>query len=156
MDGSPAAALRQRAALKRVGRWLFQDDVLGGASCLHATASQEAEAIRRLPYRRPVAVVPWGVPPAPGRGVDGGMTHEGRERTLLYLGRLHPTKGLEMLLGAWAQIRSHASGWRLVIAGNDEGGYKARLTALACRISNGPSPSSAGGTAGPAAGLRRM
>ena len=53
-------ALGQRAALKRVGRWLFQDAILRRAHCLHATAPAEAEDIRRLGFRGPIAIVPWG------------------------------------------------------------------------------------------------
>ncbi len=56
-------ALRQRAALKRVERWLFQDALLRRARCLHATSCAEAEAIRRLGFQGPIAVVPWGVHP---------------------------------------------------------------------------------------------
>jgi glycosyltransferase involved in cell wall biosynthesis len=51
-------------------------------------------------------------------------------RQLLYLGRLHPKKGVHLLLEAWADVMKQAAcrdGWVLLIAGWDEGGYEARL-----------------------------
>jgi len=62
-----------------------------------------------------------------------------RTRTVLYLGRLHSLKGLEMLISAWAEIRgSSASGellaWRLVIAGPDEQGTLKALKAQVERL----------------------
>jgi glycosyltransferase involved in cell wall biosynthesis len=50
---------------------------------------------------------------------------------VLFLGRFHPTKGLETLLRAWARVFRRFPSWRLVLAGYDEGDYKATLTTLA-------------------------
>jgi glycosyltransferase involved in cell wall biosynthesis len=129
-------ALRQRAALKRLGRWLFQDAMLRRAHCLHATAPAEAEAIRRLGFEGPIAVMPWGVrppaaapsPPRPPSAADTGLSK------VLYLGRLHPGKALEPLLRAWAQVRERFAAWHLVVAGYDEGGYRSTLVALAADL----------------------
>jgi len=46
-------------------------------------------------------------------------------RTALFLSRIHPKKGLPMLLEAWARVRP--KGWQLHIAGPDEGGHRAEL-----------------------------
>jgi len=124
-------ALEQRAALKRLARRIFQDAVLRQARCLHTTAADEADAIRRLGFDRPIAVVGWGVdmPPEdvpPARAPD--------RRVLLYLGRLHPSKGLDTLLRSWAAVRGRFCGWELVVAGYDEGGYRATLTTLASTL----------------------
>jgi poly(glycerol-phosphate) alpha-glucosyltransferase len=57
-------------------------------------------------------------------------------RTLLYLGRLHPKKGLSQLIEAWSIVRNEASqaGWQLEIAGWDQLGYEGDLKALAARL----------------------
>ena len=46
-------------------------------------------------------------------------------KTVLFLGRLHPVKGLERLLGAWGRLGPFHASWQLVLAGPDEGGYRA-------------------------------
>ena len=53
-------------------------------------------------------------------------------RVLLYLGRLHPKKGLVPLLLAWSQFRTSAAAraWRLVIAGCDDDEHAACLRRL--------------------------
>jgi poly(glycerol-phosphate) alpha-glucosyltransferase len=51
---------------------------------------------------------------------------------LLYLGRLHPKKGLPNLLRAWADVfgASLPAPWVLAVAGWDEGGHEAELQRL--------------------------
>lgn len=143
-------ALRQRKAFKRVARSLFQDEVLRTARCLHATASEEADEIRLRGYDRPIAVIPWGVDMPDGDRVDGPSTSPIADdrRVLLFLGRLHPTKGLETLLRAWARVFRSVPSWRLVLAGYDEGHYRARLTALGGELGLGDSLSFTGPVAG--------
>lgn len=118
------AALERHSLAKRVFRWLIQDPLLlESARCLHATALDEADVIRRAGYRGPIAIVPWGIDPPPATPV---LTKAG-EPLLVYLGRLHPSKGLETLLAAWAREAGRFPSWRLRLAGYDEGGYRAAL-----------------------------
>jgi glycosyltransferase involved in cell wall biosynthesis len=49
------------------------------------------------------------------------------KRVALFLSRLHPLKGLEMLIDAWAEI-PHA-GWQLLVVGTDEAGHEAEIKA---------------------------
>jgi glycosyltransferase involved in cell wall biosynthesis len=44
---------------------------------------------------------------------------------VLFLSRIHPVKGLPMLIDAWSQV--DPDGWRLVIAGPDEEGHRAEV-----------------------------
>jgi poly(glycerol-phosphate) alpha-glucosyltransferase len=49
---------------------------------------------------------------------------------MLFLGRFHHKKNLELFLAAWAATRQHISdcfSWRLVLAGWDQDGYKQYL-----------------------------
>jgi poly(glycerol-phosphate) alpha-glucosyltransferase len=60
------------------------------------------------------------------------------KKVLLYLGRIHPKKGLRNLLQAWASLgRRNASGlaqWHLVIAGWDQAGHERELKALCASL----------------------
>jgi poly(glycerol-phosphate) alpha-glucosyltransferase len=127
-------ALANSAWKKRVYWRLVEDENLRHAACIHALCAAEKKSVRGLGLRRPVAVVPNGVslPDVAARGPDRrGLEHrvprlEGR-RVLLYLGRIHPKKGLPELLDAWAIVRRErpvtARGWVLVIAGPDQLGH---------------------------------
>jgi poly(glycerol-phosphate) alpha-glucosyltransferase len=58
-------------------------------------------------------------------------------KVLLFLGRLHPKKGLTGLLHAWQRVRAEAEreGWHLAIAGWDQGGHADKLSALIADLS---------------------
>jgi poly(glycerol-phosphate) alpha-glucosyltransferase len=62
-------------------------------------------------------------------------TKAGDRKKLLFLGRIHPKKGLSELLKAWAKAQSQKpealSNWELLIAGWDDGGHEAGLRELA-------------------------
>jgi glycosyltransferase involved in cell wall biosynthesis len=53
------------------------------------------------------------------------------KRILLFLGRLHPVKGCDLLIEAFAAVRHRDERLHLVIAGPDEVGWQARLVAHA-------------------------
>ncbi|TAM53876.1 MAG: glycosyltransferase [Acidobacteria bacterium] len=113
---------RHKPFKKRVAWGLYQRRDLQSASALHATSWQEFEALRALGLRQPVAVVPnaFELPPE-----DLRSPRSNDPRIALFLSRLTPKKGLDSLLRVWRALRPQ--GWRLVIAGPDEGGYGARL-----------------------------
>lgn len=111
-------AMQYGSVMKKVFWPAFQRPVLECASCFHATAESEYEDIRRLGFRQPVAIIPNGI------DIPAVMPKKYSElRTLLFLGRLHPVKGLNMLLPAWGEVQDHFPDWQLVIAGSDDSYY---------------------------------
>jgi glycosyltransferase involved in cell wall biosynthesis len=122
-------ALRHRPLRKRVAWRLYQRRDLGRAACLLASSEFEQRDVQgRLPDSR-VEVLPNGCESRPG-GVlpDHSLPGGADVRWALAMGRLHPVKGYAELIEAWSRVRP--PGWRLAIAGPDEGGYRARLEAL--------------------------
>ena len=124
---SPPALAFSRAR-KRAFWKLLQGPVIRRASCIHATSGQEYEELRAFGLRQPIAVIPNGIDlpeliPEP-------LAADGRERVVLFLGRLHPKKGMELLLRAWARVESAHSGWRLSLVGPGEERYVRELQAL--------------------------
>jgi len=117
-------ALGYKHNKKQLALKTYQGAVLRSASMFIATANQELESIRSLGYRHPIAVIP--------NGVDVGLPFKRDSqvglRTILFLSRVHPIKGLLDLVEAWAISRQ--PGWRIVIAGGDEGGHRAKVEAL--------------------------
>jgi glycosyltransferase involved in cell wall biosynthesis len=58
---------------------------------------------------------------------------EGKQ-ILLFMGRLHPIKGCDILIEAFVQAMRNAPEWHLVMAGPDERGWKKNLGSLADRL----------------------
>jgi glycosyltransferase involved in cell wall biosynthesis len=122
----------QFSRLKKMAFWyLLQKSAVVRANCLHATSEQEYEEIRAFGLRNPVVVIPNGID-LPELMPDTAM--ENSERTVLSLGRVHPKKGLDRLLQAWAGVESDFPAWHLKIVGPDELGYTAKLKGLAAEL----------------------
>lgn len=122
-------ALGRTRALKRLLKPL-QWRALTRADLLHATSEVELGEIRALGFDAPVAVVPNGIDIPAHRGRTGN----GMQRTLLFLSRIHPTKGLDQLLRAWQELQAAHPDWRLVIAGRGEEGHVRDVVALASTL----------------------
>lgn len=131
-----AWAMRSGSIAKRVFWPLLQQPTLRRVACFHATSESEYADIRRLGFRDPVAVIPNGVD-VPGRAPD--RSEERATKTVLFLGRINPVKGLDLLLPAWADLQASFPGWRLWIVGDDTGyggssGYLHRMRRLAAEV----------------------
>lgn len=120
------AALRFSARRKQLFWRLLQRGAYARAAAWHATSAQEADEIRAFGIAAPVAVIPNGVDLP-----EGIASHDSARprRRLLFLSRLHPKKGLPVLIEAWKALASERPDWDLLIAGDDEGGHRAHLEA---------------------------
>ena len=119
-------AVRRSKWKKRLATFFFEKKHLSSASCLHALCREEADAIRNFGLKGPICIVPNGVsiPPEPKK-----TSQQCSHRILLFLGRIHPKKGLVRAIQAWAEVESR-SDWTFVIAGWDQAGHLADLKEL--------------------------
>jgi len=136
-----AARLRRSAGAVVVSAARFpkgQYRLYRGAARIVAISSAVREAIvaEQPSLGRRTVVVPLPVDLARFRGAPAPRTGQGR--TLLFCGRIHPEKGLELLLRAFARLGERFPNWRLRIVGPtlkaDGGGgetFAARLRNLA-------------------------
>jgi poly(glycerol-phosphate) alpha-glucosyltransferase len=134
-------ALKNAAWKKRIAAVLFKDRQLRKAACIRALCQSEADSIRAYGLTQPIAIIPNGVDlpdfiesSDEGRGSRACDQSSGR-KTLLFLGRIHPKKGIPNLIRAFKKaIDSRRSTfdapWQLVIAGWDQGGHEAELMKL--------------------------
>jgi len=109
---------------KAIARRWYQDRVLHQASCLHANSIIEAQNLRSLGFRKPIAVIPVGVDMRERESrlpyLTGTSTQsDGEGPFALFLARIHPKKGVPMLLQAWAAA-APGSDWKLVLAGSGD------------------------------------
>lgn len=118
-------ALRRSVFKKRLARIAFEDQNLATASCFHALCDEECDAIRAADLRQPVCIIPNGVelpvPPPVEEAAD----------VILYLGRIHPKKGVYELVESWRSLPDPlVKRWKLKIVGWGEKGHVARLKTL--------------------------
>ena len=112
--------LKTKWVRKRIVRWWFQDHMLREADCLHVNSLQEAENVRSLGFKTPIAIIPVGVDLGKIETlkaetlklqIDSGLLNELQGRPfILYLSRLHPKKGLDLLIRSFAKIRKSEIG----------------------------------------------
>ena len=124
---------------KSIAARLFERSNLSAAACVHCSAI-EVEGVRAFGVKCPIAVIPNGVDPpdpSPEHRRPHWLPSDGL-RVLLFLGRLHPKKGIRETLEAWKLLRSQnprvASQWRLVVAGWDDRGHLGELQSIAASL----------------------
>lgn len=124
---SPWALSRSKAIKSLL--WPIQRRALQRADLLHATSEAELFEIRAEGFTAPVVLLQNGVdlPDLP----NGQSFSVNDERALLYLGRIHPIKGLDRLLEAWSRLEEHHPKWRLTIAGTGESDHVKEILDLA-------------------------
>ncbi len=135
-------ALAQSAMKKRLLGPLTEVPLFNRAAALQALTETEAVQFRRYGLTAPAVVVPNGVDPAkfdrcaPPLARQLGLAPG--TATLLFMSRLHPKKGLDILLAAFALIAVALPRLTLVVAGNDAGsGYADELKRLAAALGIG-------------------
>jgi len=122
---------------KRIAWFGFQRRVLLSAGAIHAKSDDEAVGIKdQLPEAK-VVVIPNPVEPPPAVEAKDGEADtpsafrtagiDPRHKVVLFLGRIHPVKGLDRLLEAWSSVHRGFPDWRLAIIGPDQDGHRAKL-----------------------------
>jgi glycosyltransferase involved in cell wall biosynthesis len=147
-------AMNHKKWKKRLAWWLYQRKDLRTASALHATAESEAVQFRKLGFQQRIIVAANGVAKlnpeplqthplekhTPGARDPGPAGYPESRRsaisdtppkTALFLSRIHPKKGLPLLVDAWSRIKP--KDWRMRIVGPDEGGHRQEVEALVAR-----------------------
>jgi len=123
---------------KQLAGLLYENASLRQAACFHALNREERTAIRDYGLDGPIGIVPNGVELPDDDDASGAPPWEGKgnaeDRVLLFLGRIHPKKGLDELLSPWTQLGDSSDGWRPAIVGWDDGGHRAELKEKAAAL----------------------
>ena len=120
--------IKNQGVVKRIVSNLFFKKSLEAVDCYHALCQKELEDIRAYGLKQPVAIIPNGINlPDP----DLMFEKTDNKKHLLYLGRLHKKKGVDLLLKALAAINREEKGlldnWQIDLVGWDHEGCKAEL-----------------------------
>ncbi len=134
-----------RSLAKRLFLALFERRVIRGAAFIQALVKAEADAIRSIGgTEEQVQIIPNGVslsafdqrhPTTPLSKLCGFSPDR---PFLLSLSRIHSSKGLDLLIPAFAEATRERADWQLVIAGPDDGYLaEARQLAEQAGVANG-------------------
>lgn len=126
-------ALRSKKLKKSLYSALIERRNLAGAACLRALTYAEVEDYRNYGLTNPVAVIPNGVTIPDEVSSDAfleAFPSLRDKRIVLFLGRLHHKKGLDILCKAWSALHGEFADAHLVLAGPDFDNTRARTESL--------------------------
>lgn len=114
--------LEQKKWKKKLAMFLYQKNDLQKASCILATAQMEADNIRALGIKPPIAIIPNGIDVSEYkcRSIEFKTSVK---KQIVFLSRIHQKKGIEFLINAWEQLKTKYPEWNVVIAGNGDDSY---------------------------------
>jgi len=135
-------SMRQRSLKKRIylalmGRKLFQH-----ATAIHFTAKGERDQAEQwIPVGNRAAIqccmldlTAYDPLPGPGPALKAFPEIQPEKKKILFLSRMHPKKGVELLLGAIAHLQKQRSDFQVLIAGPGDESYVAQLKQLASEL----------------------
>ncbi len=131
--------LRQNAWAKRVYYRLVERAGLTAAAAVHAVSEQERQNLERLGVAAHVTVISNGIgkeffsAPIPRSAFRRRYGLGERTPLVLFLSRLHPKKGLDVLTESFAQVLRRVPEAKLVIAGWSVQGYAKEVAGMAER-----------------------
>ncbi|MGH9821894.1 MAG: glycosyltransferase [Blastocatellia bacterium] len=134
---------KRRPALKRLSLRLIESRLIAGAAAMHYTSEQERREAESWGVRAPGVVIPIGIEVStevhlPDPFIARFPFAAGR-RVALFLSRIDPKKGLEILIEAFRIVREQEPLALLVIAGEGPDHYKKALKRLADDLGVGDS-----------------
>ena len=127
--------IRYKGWKKRLYLWLFGNNILHHAACMHAVSAAETEGFRQLGFRGSSVVVNNGIDPGEFALLPGTAAAEQlwpgimNKRVVLFLSRISPEKGIDQLILAWEALSKNDryAETLLVLAGPDDRGYKRQV-----------------------------
>jgi glycosyltransferase involved in cell wall biosynthesis len=118
---------------KRIYAALIQRRILNEAAAIHALTEEEARDIQAFGVDVPIVVIPNGIKPAKFQALPSPSEIEKLypelvgKNVLLFLGRIHPKKGLDNLAKAFGQIAGSRNDIHLLIVGPDNDNYREQV-----------------------------
>lgn len=122
-------ALAYKAWKKRFYYIFFEKAALQNASFLHMLSSSEAQRIEPLGLKVPTIILPNGIHQQDFEVLPSveiffrEFPHTRNKTNILFLGRIDPKKGLDLLAPAFAVIHHQFPNTHLIVAGQDNIGF---------------------------------
>ena len=121
----------------KISRWkkrligtLVERKNLNNAAALVATSDSEAMGFKAYGLEKRIHIMPIGLDCEKYVGKNNASRSKSGKKRLLYLSRITPVKGLDMLAEAWAKLSRFHNEWELVLAGPDDRGYTGKIKSV--------------------------
>jgi glycosyltransferase involved in cell wall biosynthesis len=128
----------RRPWLKKLSFNLLERRILEHAAVVHYTSEQERTEAERLYITAAGTVIPNALPDSTSRSTAGRFRARypilRDRRIILFLARLDPKKGLDLLMRAFAEIRRNIPDASLVLAGDGEANFVRSLKSDAAAL----------------------
>lgn len=121
--------MRHHRLKKLIAFNLYQKSDLQRANCILATSEMEANNIRNLGIRTPIAIIPNGIDVSEYK-CRNILDYDKVKNQICFLSRIHEKKGIEFLIDAWVDLKEVYPDWNIVVAGNGNEKYIANLKNL--------------------------
>jgi glycosyltransferase involved in cell wall biosynthesis len=122
-------ALAYKATKKRLYFSFLEKSALQRASALQVLTASEMDQVAKLGLRVPLYLIPNGIQQQEFRGLHDSelfyqkFSHTRNKTLILFLGRIDPKKGLDLLATAFADVQSRFPDTHLIIAGPNNIGF---------------------------------
>jgi len=128
--------LNYKALKKRIYAALIQRRILNKAAAIHTITQEEVEHIKAFGVDSPIFTIPNGIDLEefselpPREEIEKLYPELQDKKVVLFLGRIHPKKGLDLLARAFGKIARERKDVHLIIVGPDERGYRSEVERL--------------------------
>lgn len=130
--------LQKNVLRKKLTAMLFMDSDLKASAIIHVTSKQEAGFVKQYLPNLSTHIIPIGVDSKKYlvdsklamKNIVGEFKSIKNKRIILFLGLLHPKKGLVKLAEIWGKLSQQYPDWHLIIAGPDDGAEQIAKTAF--------------------------
>lgn len=101
---------------------LFQRSVLKKVDLIHVTSADEMKDVRNFGLTQPITIIPNGIDIHKIK-----YKKDNKKFKLIYLGRIHPKKGIENAVKAWSAVANDFPNWTFEIAGEGDKKYEKKI-----------------------------
>ena len=128
--------IRQKGFRKLVYALAVQKRLVNSASALHVLTPTEKARVVELGFTKPSFIIPNGVDPDVMDALPdtsdflGRYTQLNGKRVVLFLGRIHPVKGLDILARSFSMVASRIEDAVLLVVGPDEVGTRSTIESI--------------------------
>lgn len=129
-------AINCKALKKKIYSVLVQRRILQKAAVLHAITDEEIKHIRAYGVDNKILMIPNGINPQEFQALPAHRELEqlypqlAGQQVVLFLGRLHPNKGLDILARAFGKVARGRDDLCLLVVGPDSESYQAEVVKI--------------------------